>query len=181
MDRSSSKDGYMGMRRWIVPVLVLSVPFAVLAMAVWAASESEEQHSHRECARLAARSELVRRHWQSLETDPQFRPIIDAISHDFLPSAKDAEWQVKVVSRSLSSSPEHSEFERGAFREVERGQDEVFGSSKGEMIRYVSAVRLKESCMACHRVLKGQPDKPHQVGDVIAFVSVQRGAAKQSK
>ena len=168
-------------RRIAVIAVTLVVPIFVIAVSVFAQSASKREQMLQECARVRARCHLLHRHWRVLEIDKEFGAVIDVMFDETLADVNDASWKVRTVLKSETGSTDLSDFERDAFKRLETGDGDVADFSRKEGFRYVCAVRLKDSCMSCHQVPRGQPAQYFKAGDVIAFVSLKRAPPARTK
>ena len=168
------KQGFSRIRRTAVTVLTLGVPILAIAVSVFAQSVSKRDQTLQECARVMARGHLLHRHWRVLETDKEFGVVIDAMFNETLVSPNDASWKVKTIMQSETDSADLNDFERSAFKQLATGESDVADFSRKDGFRYVGPVRLKDCCLSCHQVRRGQPEQRFKAGDVIAFVSLKR-------
>jgi signal transduction histidine kinase len=118
---------------------------------------------------------LLKHHWKVLETQGDFRPVIDSLYDEFghtLPDdLKYFDW--KFIKALPNSEPPADEFERDAidaFREGEIERTQFVGDS----YQFLAAVRLSASCMACHtHPIENEPKPLYtKEGDLFAAVSV---------
>lgn len=162
-------------RMWPIGVWLVILTVVAIAAAIGGRLYQRDQDL-KESAQAFAAQELLARHWKSLETQKEFRPVIDAIADDINSDSKSHRWQMRVVMSPAGTGTTLDDFETAAVKQIQAGTEEQWQSSWSGRPRYVRAVRVKESCLPCHQM--GPSGTPLKTNDVIAIVSLELAAIR---
>ena len=160
-------------RIWLTGLL-LAAAAIITAVAVVGQTPDERRDGFKEWARLAARYELMRRHWTALEAQRDFIPVIDTLFERSDVSDDGLKWRVKTIQSYTDPTPALDEFEKKALEQIREGKTEVWEPEKKGQFRYVRAFRAAQDCLACHPARRrGETSEFINENDVIAVLSLQ--------
>jgi signal transduction histidine kinase len=156
----------------------------------WAGQPAEElvYEQNREIGRLLVYTSMLLEHWQKLETNNEFRPVIPEI----VKSIRDQDYDWRVIRRSVDGEDQPKDEREWAILDqlekqpppsfLERADAKppfaeryVRIGDRGEY-QYYQPIYVKGNlCVSCHRALTGPPDLAD--GDVLAVVQVSMSDA----
>ena len=171
MNPSAARSKFTKQWRAAWPVSACSI-ILVLAMAVaatWGALDNRDREL-KDCARMAARYELMRLHWKALETQKDFVPVIDGMFDDTALDTADSGWKTRIIGNPANPRTRVNKLEAQAIEQIGAGKDEVWQPSGRGSSLYVRAFRATESCIVCH---VGTETKLPQPKDVIGVISLE--------
>jgi hypothetical protein len=122
---------------------------------------------------------LVEKHWEGLETDSQFQPIVSSLAAEL---SADAPYRFGFLrgNGSFKDGATADSFEQKFARDVSgvtrgNGKSSPETAERGWLglgpFRYYRAIRARKSCVRCHRVVDNNPTLA--VGGLIAIVKVE--------
>ena len=154
--------------------LLLAASAVIATVAVVGETPDERRDGFKEWARLAARYELMRRHFTALEADRDFKPVINILFGRSDVGEDGLESRVKTIDSYIDPSPSLDEFEKKALEQIRAGKTEVWEPGKKGQFRYVRAFRAAQDCLACHQARRrGETTEFIKENDVIAVLSLQ--------
>ncbi|MBI3463797.1 MAG: DUF3365 domain-containing protein, partial [Planctomycetes bacterium] len=128
----------------------------------------------KDCARMAARYELMRLHWKALETQRDFQPVIDRLFDETSLDPSETGWKLKIIGNPASPKARATKLEAEAIEQLEAGKDEVWKPMGRGSSLYVRAFRATESCIVCHPGTEAKRTQPKDIIGVISLESVPR-------
>ena len=136
-------------------------------------TESMVDDQNLNTGRLLVAPILVRHHWKNLETQSDFKDVIDTLYALFGEVAPNEvnQYQSKFIKPGDPNRLPENEFEYEAWEGFQRGEAERHQKVPGKVnYQYLAAVRLKQECIVCH------PTHPNsrmsKEDDLFAAVSV---------
>jgi hypothetical protein len=142
-------------------LLAVAVSGGVIAWAQRQAAAPREQGRaasptagglQRQMARLIVVHEMTKLHQRELETDEQFRGVMDQLWGELLAEGKPGvSWRAKLIRASEKRPSDLTAFEKQALNEIEKGAPEVFQVSKTQTVQYARPIHARKSCVViCH-------------------------------
>jgi hypothetical protein len=106
----------------------------------------------RQMARLIVVHEMTKLHQRGLETDEQFRGVLDQLWGELAAEGKPGvSWRAKLIRDSEKRPSDLTAFERQALNEIEKGAPEVFQVSDTQSVQYARPIHARKSCVViCH-------------------------------
>lgn len=134
-----------------------------------------DQATLRDLARLLVAYEVQTTHLVALETDQDAHRTLIEFSRDARPDNLGYQWTASRIA--IGTGAKNDEFEKQALAAFGAGEDELW-DVQGDVIRFASAVRAKESCVLCHRLVQNNARvKPGDILGVIVLRMSPRKAA----
>ena len=149
------------------------VNLAIAVAVAWGTLEHRDKEQ-KDCARMAARYELMRLHWKALETQADFRPVIDQLFDETALASSDSGWKLKMIGNPDSPKAQPDKPEAKAIEQLQAGKDEVWQPLGSGSSLYVRAFRATEFCIVCHAGTEPKRTQPKDIIGVISLESIPR-------
>ena len=158
---------------WPVTACSIILVLAIAAAVAWGALDNRDREL-KDCARMAARYELMRLHWKALETQRDFVQVIDGMFDETALDMADSGWKTRIIGNPANPKTPVNKLEAQAIKQIEAGKDEVWQPLGRGNSLYVRAFRATENCIVCHLGTEAKRTQPKDIIGVISLESVPR-------
>jgi signal transduction histidine kinase len=150
----------------------------ITASFYWYARQSEKMvfEQNQQSARMMVNPILLYEHWLTLESDPEFKPVIKSLFGETVPGdVKNVKWRfISPPTIEDERRLPRDEFEYTALEAFARGEasDVTRPLPDGTSYQFIAPLHLTSTCMACHQVLAPGLKVYTNVGDLFRAVSI---------
>jgi two-component system sensor histidine kinase BarA len=173
-------SGTGGLERRCCFVFGTGIVLVVAGSFYWYGNQSEKMvlDQNKVTCRTLVNPIVMQHHWLKLDQDYEFRKVIRSMFGDLAPDElRFANWKfIKPLNLEDPAHRPESDFEYAAmeaFQKREGGDERTRGVAGESAYQYVSAMRLSNTCVACHgtrETADGPVTVPAQ--DVVAAISI---------
>lgn len=134
---------------------------------------------HRTTGELLVQSAILQIHWQGLETNKDFKPVVEDLISDFSNNGHDVGILRPAVNNPSEQQKPRNDFERKLllrWTDTKQPDDSAVHKTSKEVWFYKPIYVDRDTCVACHRVQNGNENLVS--GDLQGVIRVRVDAKK---